>query len=89
MNGPQDAHMRAAAAKIGLEPSADLGIGGVRLFLQQRLCAHHHAGNAIAALRGLRFDEGALDRRRLRERAEPLERGDLEPCCLLRDRLRG
>ena len=39
------------------------GVARRAIFLQQRLRAHHHAGNAVAALRRLLLDEGALDRR--------------------------
>src|SRR5262249_7721137 len=69
--------MRAAAAEMGLEPSLNLGIARLRLFLQQSMRAHHHARDAIAALRGLDFDEGTLDWRRLGRRAEPFQRRDL------------
>src|SRR5262245_40810097 len=69
--------MRAAAAEMGLEPSLNLGIARLRLFLQQSMRAHHHARDAIAALRGLDFDEGTLDWSRLGRRAEPFQRRDL------------
>src|SRR6516225_1954628 len=69
--------MRTAATQMGLETSLDLGIARLRLFLQQSMRTHHHAWDAIAALRGLDFDEGALDWRRLGRRAEPLQRRDL------------
>ena len=50
---------------------------GLEFRLQQRLRAHHHARDAIAALRRLLFHEGALDRRRLRSGSEPLQRRHL------------
>ena len=74
MHGFQDAHMRAAAAEMRLERAPDLAIGRLHVLLQQRLGAHHHAGDAIAALGGLFLDEGLLDRRRLFDVAQPLER---------------
>src|SRR5271155_2075333 len=77
MHGAQNAHMAAAAAQIGFEPGANLGVAGMRISLQQRLRPHHHAGNAVTALRRLRLDEGLLDRRGLVLRAEPFERRDL------------
>ena len=42
----------------------DLGFGRLRVALEQRLRAHHHAGDAVAALRRLLLDEGALHRTR-------------------------
>src|SRR5438477_5469640 len=69
--------MGAAAAQILLQLGAYLFIGRLGIFLQQRLRPHHHSGDAIAALRGLLFHEGALDRRRLRDRAKTLQRRHL------------
>ncbi len=37
------------------------------------MCAHHHSGNAVTALRGLFLDEGALHRPGLVEGAEALD----------------
>ena len=63
LDRPQDAHVRAAAAQVGLQRRADLGVRRrCGLFSQQRLRPHDHAGDAVAALRGLLFDEGALHR---------------------------
>ena len=42
--------------------------------LQQRLRPHHHAGDAVAALRRLLGDEGLLHRAGRLDRAEPLDR---------------
>ena len=50
--------MGAAAAQIGFECGADLGVARGGLALQQRLRAHHHARDAVAALRRLLVDEG-------------------------------
>src|SRR5262249_37548084 len=56
----KDAHMCAAAAQIGLHVTADLIVGQVGIFLQQRLRAHDHSGNAIATLRRLLVNESLL-----------------------------
>jgi hypothetical protein len=56
---------------------ADLLIAGLGIPLQERLRAHHHSGDAIAALCGLLLHEGALDRRRLRNGAQAFERRHL------------
>src|SRR6185437_181631 len=77
MNRAQDPHMGAAATQIGLHLGADLRVGRLRIALQQRLRPHHHAGDAVAALRGLLFHESALDRRRRLDGAEALQRRDL------------
>ena len=50
---------------------------GFRLLLQQRLRPHHHAGDAVAALRGLFFDKCPLQRTRIVDRAQPLDRRHL------------
>jgi hypothetical protein len=52
-------------------------LGWVRHARQQGLRAHHHPGDAIAALRRLLLDEGALYRAGLIRRAETFDRGDL------------
>ncbi len=69
--------MGAAAAQIRLQLGADLLVGRLGIPLQQRLRPHHHAGDAIAALRRLLFHEGALDRRRRLDGAEPFQRRHL------------
>ena len=68
--------MGAAAAQIWLHPAADFGISGRRVAVEQRLRAHYHAGDAIAALRRLLIDEGLLQRARLVFRAKPFDRRD-------------
>jgi hypothetical protein len=42
--------MAATAAQMFLHARIDLGIGGVRVFLQQPDCSHDHASSAITAL---------------------------------------
>ena len=48
-------------------------LGRMRIVLQQCLRPHHHAGDAVAALRRLFLDEGVLHR----VHAEPLDRADV------------
>src|SRR6266516_3738564 len=69
--------MRAAAAQIGGEPLAHLLLGRLRNAVEDLLRGHDHAVDAIAALRRLLLDEGALQRMRVVDRAEPLDRGDV------------
>ena len=77
MHRAQDAHMGAAAAEIRLHLGADLLVGRLGISPQQRLRPHHHAGDAVAALRRLLFHESALDRRRRLDGAETLQRRHL------------
>ena len=51
-------------------------VGG-RVGVQQRLGAHHHAGDAVAALRRLLVDEGTLHQARRVGRAQSLDGADL------------
>ena len=62
---------------MGLQLGANLGVRGVGIPLQQRLCTHDHARYAIAALRGLLVHEGTLQRPGMLDRAESLECRDL------------
>ena len=66
-----------SGTRFGSSSGADFRIGRLRISLQQRLRAHHHAGDAVAALRRLLLHEGALDRRRRLEGAEAFQRRDL------------
>lgn len=70
-------HMRAAPAQIRLERGFDLCLARIRFRLQQSLGAHHHAGNAIAALSCLPGDERRLHRAGPFDRTEALDRYDL------------
>src|SRR5215831_5437273 len=54
MNRLPDAMISAAAARVGYS-GIDIGIGGIRLTLQQSQCAHDHPGLAVAALRRIEF----------------------------------
>src|SRR5262249_39167353 len=71
--------MRPAATEIAAEGPLDLAIARVRGALEERLAGHDHAVDAVAALGGLLFDEGSLERVRLLARAQPLERRDPAP----------
>ncbi len=73
----QDAHVGAAAAEVDRHARADLRLARVRVALQQRLGAHHHAGDAVAALGGLLVDEGALHRAGGGRGAEAFDRAHL------------
>src|SRR3954470_14607537 len=74
---PHDPVVRPAAAEVGGERLPDIGLIRFRIAIEQRLGAHDHAVDAVAALSGLLGDEGTLQRMRLLERAEALERDDL------------
>src|SRR5262249_32248741 len=76
-HGADDAVVGAAAAQVGGEALAHLGIGRMRVAVEQRFCTHQHAVDAVAALGGLLVDEGLLQRMRLLHAAEPLDGGDL------------
>jgi hypothetical protein len=69
------AHARvgAAAAQIG-HRSVDLGIARFRVGRQQRRRGHQHAALAIAALRHLLREPGALQRMRRARAAQRLDR---------------
>ena len=77
----QDAHVRAAAAEVRVHVPPDLGRRRRGIRFEQRLRAHHHAGDAVAALRGLLFDERALHRARDSPRVpRPSTVFTLRPC---------
>src|SRR5262245_46712964 len=71
--------MRAAAAEIVAQRLQYLRLGGMRVDRKQRLGAHDHAVEAVAALRGLFLDEGLLHRIRPLARAETFQRHDVAP----------
>eukprot|EP01035_Chromulina_nebulosa_P027532 gene27533-36225_t len=72
-HGSCRAHMRAAAR---CTLAADARLACMRIARQQRRRLHHHAVEAVAALRGLRFFERGLHRMPVAARAQPFERGD-------------
>src|SRR6266478_10071688 len=69
--------MRPASAEIALQLGADISIRNDGIVLEQSLRPHHHAGNAVAALRGLLGDEGALHWAGIIGAAQSLHRSDL------------
>src|SRR5262245_29874670 len=75
-HGSDDAIVRAAAAEIAVEALAHLLLARPRIGIEQCLRAHDHAVGAVAALRRLLADEGALERVRFVDRAQPLDGGD-------------
>src|SRR5881397_213926 len=74
--GTHDAIVRGAAAQVAVQRPPDLACRRGRIALEQRLCRHHHAVAAVAALTGLLLDERALQRVQLVERAEAFDGGD-------------
>src|SRR3954452_9070416 len=72
-----DAVVCAAAAEVCGERLTDVVFGRLRIAIQQRLRAHDHAVDAVAAWGCLLVDEGALQRVRLLDRAKPFECCDL------------
>src|SRR5438874_2829160 len=68
-----DAVMGAAAAEVVGERVLDLRFGRLLGLGEERRGFHDHAVDAIAALRRLLLDEGALHRMRLLRRAEPFQ----------------
>ena len=72
-----DPAVGAASAQVLRQRLAHLGCRRVRVVIEQILRRHDHAVDAIAALGGLLVDEGLLQRMRLVDGAEPLDRGDL------------
>src|SRR4030088_1595552 len=69
-----DFNMRAASAQIMAQGFEHVGLGRMRGAHQQRLGAHDHAVEAVAALRGLFPDQDLLHRIRMAARAEALAR---------------
>lgn len=69
--------MRSTAAQIRLQLRPDLGIAGVGISEEQGVRAHHHAWDAVAALRGLFLDKRALQRTWAIGGPEPFEGRDL------------
>src|SRR6188472_2581117 len=72
MDGLPDAVIRATATGVG-DLSVDIGVGRRWALLQQRECAHDHAGLAVAALWRVELRPGDLQRMASVGR-EPLDR---------------
>ena len=75
MDGGAYAMVSAAAADVR-HRRVDLFIRGLRVFAQQRRSCHQHARLAVAALRHIDFQPGALQRMS-RIRGQTLDRRDL------------
>src|SRR5580704_15967676 len=72
-----DLRVRAATAEIVGERRLDLRRRRFGDLVQERLGLHDHSVQAITALGGLLFDEGALHRMRIVARAESFQGDDL------------
>ena len=66
----------AAAADVG-DRGVDVGVGGLRLVLQQRRHRHDHARLAVAALRHVVLEPGLLHLVQRAAGGEAFDRGDL------------
>src|SRR6185503_2517289 len=64
-----NARVGAAAADVAIHQPRDVGLGGIRVGLEQADGRHHHARRAVAALEGLGVEE------RLLHRVQPLAVG--------------
>src|SRR5258708_5913910 len=72
-----DAGIRAAAADVPVELAGDVGIAGAGILLQQRHASDDHARCAVAALHGVGFDEGLLQRVQTAVLLDPFDCRDL------------
>jgi hypothetical protein len=79
LDGPPDAALRPAAAHMARPLRADRHVARVRVGDEPGMRGHAHPGDARAARRRLRSDEGRRQRRRMIGRAEALDREDLAP----------
>src|SRR5262249_37887969 len=77
LDGGDNAHVRPAAGVVVGEWLFDIGVAWLLVGGEQRGRFHHHAVDAVAALRRLRVDERLLHRMRALWRAEAFERDDL------------
>ena len=73
------AHVTGAAAQDGVQRLADLGLGWVSVFLQERLGGQDLRRGAETALNGARLDKGLLDRVQFLVLAYPFQGYDLCP----------
>src|SRR5215831_1233454 len=76
-NRANDPDIGPAAAEIADKSEPDVGLARVRVAVENRFGHHDHAGNAVAALRGLLPHESRLQRVGLLNRPETFERDDL------------
>src|SRR5690349_20748263 len=75
--GTDDFDMRAAATEIVAQCAENLRLRRMRIARKQRLGAHDHAVEAVAALRGLLVDEGLLNRIGALARTKTFQRHDV------------
>jgi len=61
LNGPDDAHVRAATTQVWLQVLANLDFGRTPIAIKQRLRPQHHPGDTKSALGGLLVDERLLE----------------------------
>src|SRR5260370_33463390 len=66
----------AAPTELILQGVLDFFLAGIWIAVQQNLCGHDHAVGAVTALSGLLIDERSLQRMRLLDGRQSLERGD-------------
>src|SRR5580704_978500 len=71
-----DALVGSATADVG-HRGVDIGIGRLRVGLEERCRGHHHAALAVAALRHVEIEPGLLHRVQLAVLGERLDGGDL------------
>jgi len=69
--------MRPAPAQDACERLLDLFVGGMGILIEKGLRGENYAVDAVPALRCLLVDEGLLDRMRMLDGPEPLQREDL------------
>src|SRR5258708_32715795 len=62
MDGPSYARVGTAAADVAGHGFVNISVGGLGIFFQQDGCTHDLSGLAVAALRNVDFDPGALHR---------------------------
>jgi hypothetical protein len=61
LDGPDDSLVSAASAQVLFHVLNDVRFGQIGLFQQQTVCGKYHAGSAVAALKGIMFDESFLE----------------------------
>ena len=76
LDGSQHAHVREAAAENAGHGALNLLVAGIGIFVDEGLGRHDDGVQAKTALRRLLVDESLLNRVRLVDGAEAIERGD-------------
>ena len=79
-----DMLVSGAAAKVAIDRFADFRLRWLAVLFQEWDQRHQHAWGAVTALRSMRFPEGFLERMKVLDGAQPLDRANLMP-----DRLNG